>query len=62
MGDLEAIDIIESVDGDDQSSVIEAWQALINSGTVWQLQGFYGRTARQLILQGLCSQPEQEED
>lgn len=60
MTDIEAIDIIESVDDEDQSSVIEAWQALIDSGTVWQLQGFYGRMAQRLIDQGLCFMPEEE--
>ncbi len=55
MGTFEAIDIIEGFDDGDP---IEAFQALINSGTVWKLQGSYGRAAKELIEQGLCHLPE----
>ena len=37
--------------GDDLTSM---FQKLINTGLVWRLQGFYGRTAKTLIGQGLC--------
>ena len=45
--------------GDDltQYEVIAGFQAMINDGTVWQLQGHYGRTAVSLIEQGLCTRP-----
>jgi hypothetical protein len=33
---------------------IAAWQFLIDTGVVWQLQGFYGRTAHDLIRDGTC--------
>ena len=33
---------------------IAGFQRLIDSGIVWHLQGSYGRTATQLIRQGLC--------
>ena len=33
---------------------IEAYQFLINTGVVWQLQGFFGRTAAALIEAGHC--------
>lgn len=33
---------------------IEAWQFLIDNGTVWRLQGFFGRRALQLIKDGVC--------
>ena len=48
--------IIEGFDGEDhtEEEVIEAFQSLIDSGVVWQLQGFYGRSAAQLIEQGYC--------
>lgn len=39
----------------DEDQVIAAWQSLIDSGLVWRLQGFYGRTARNLIDAGICS-------
>jgi len=34
---------------------ITAWATLIKSGECWQLQGFYGRTASQLIDSGIIS-------
>lgn len=56
MTDLEAIMVIESGDHrEEEDTVIEAWQTLIDSGTVWQLQGFYARTAYSLIAAGICS-------
>jgi len=37
-----------------EGRLIEGFQHLIDDGTVWQLQGFYGRTAEALIEQGYC--------
>lgn len=37
-----------------REEVIELFQALIDSGDVWRLQGSYGRTAVALIEAGLC--------
>lgn len=50
----EACMIVEGVYETDEDTVLEAWQSLIDSGVVWMLQGFYGRTATRLIEQGLC--------
>ena len=36
---------------------IQAYQYLIDTGVVWQLQGMYGRTARGLIDSGYCFPP-----
>jgi hypothetical protein len=41
----------------DEAEVIEGFQHLIESGVVWSLQGFYGRTAAALIEAGHCTRP-----
>jgi len=47
--------IAEGVDDpESEEQFIEAWQTLIDTGTCWQLQGFFGRTAQALIEQGIC--------
>ena len=55
-----AVSIIEGFSGEDhtEEEILQAWQALIDSGLVWRLQGFYGRTAQYLLDQGICSMPE----
>ena len=49
--------IAEGVEDADEATQIEAWQLLIDTGTVWQLQGFFGRTAMDLINRGICTRP-----
>ena len=51
---LEAIMNIESNDECTEELYIQSFQGLIDAGIVWQLQGFYGRTAQALIEAGLC--------
>ena len=46
------VDIPHNVDEYHAHTV--AWQYLIDTGIVWKLQGFYGRTARDLIARGTC--------
>ena len=60
MNILNAIDIIEGNGTEDYETVIEAWQALIDTGIVWTLQGRYGRAAHELIVQGVCQPPPAE--
>jgi len=37
----------------DEEEVLAAWQHLVDTKLVWQLQGFFGRTAMRLIEDGL---------
>ena len=36
-----------------QEQQIEAWQFLVDTGLCWKLQGWFGRTATQLIKEGV---------
>ena len=40
---------------DEKQAMIQAWQYLIDTGFAWTLQGTYGRTAKHLIEQGICT-------
>jgi len=55
MDSLTATLIIEGVEPETyEGQVVDAWQHLIDSAIVWQLQGSYGRTAQALIENGIC--------
>lgn len=54
MDALSAILLIEQDEDASQEEILEAYQSLISSGVVWQLQGSYGRAASHLIAEGLC--------
>lgn len=56
-GCLELVDdeIIAKYEDDEQQMVIDAYQLLIDTGTAWSLQGFFGRNAAALIEQGYCT-------
>jgi hypothetical protein len=41
----------------EEEAIVEGFQALIDSGLAWQLQGSYGRVAHALVMQGLCRPP-----
>ena len=54
MSNYEATGIVEGfIEPDDEEQVIEAWQHLVDTGLAWQLQGWFGRTANQMIEQGI---------
>ena len=58
MDNFTAIGIAEGfVEAESEEQVIEAWQHLIDTGMAWQLQGWFGRTASQLIEAGHCTPP-----
>lgn len=47
--------LIAFEDGElEYDETIELFQHLIDTGMAWKLQGFYGRTAKDLIDAGLC--------
>ena len=52
-----AVGIAEGfIDSESEEQTIEAWQTLINTGLAWSLQGWFGRTARTLIDNGICTE------
>ena len=54
--------IIRFEEGDmPESEVISFFQELVNTGLVWNLQGFYGRTAIHLIETGQITVPDADE-
>ena len=50
---LWAINIIEGLEDASLDEQLEAWQSLVASGLIFSLQGWYQRTAAELIEQGL---------
>jgi hypothetical protein len=50
---MAAISIIEGLEDASVDSQLQAWQSLVTTGIAWQLQGWYGRCATELIEQGL---------
>lgn len=57
MNTFDAIMIAEGEQEADPTAQLEAWQHLIDTGTVWGLQGMFGRQAIRLIELGLCTMP-----
>ena len=41
----------------DYDEMVHMFQCMINDGSVWRLQGHYGRTAKSLIDSGACHVP-----
>jgi len=53
MDSYNAVGIAEGfIEADSEEQVLEAWQYLVDTGMAWKLQGWFGRTAQQLINQG----------
>ena len=55
MENFEAVMLAEGVEeASSQEELINAWQHLIDTGLAWSLQGWFGRTATDLISEGIC--------
>lgn len=55
MNIFDAIMIAEGVDDvETEEEYFAAWQLLIDTGICWQLQGWFGRTAKDLIEAEKC--------
>lgn len=58
MSTFDAVMIAEGVqEAESEEQYLEAWQMLIDTGMAYQLQGWFGRTANQLIEEGHCTKP-----
>jgi hypothetical protein len=54
MDNYTAVGIAEGFEeAESEEQVIEAWQYLEDTGLAYQLQGWFGRTAQQMIAQGI---------
>ena len=53
MDNYKAVGLAEGfIEADSEEQVLSAWQHLVDTGLAWQLQGWFGRTAQQLIDSG----------
>ena len=60
MSNYTAMEIAEGfIEAESKEEVIEAWQHLVDTGLAWQLQGSFGRTAEDLIEQGIIERKQQ---
>jgi hypothetical protein len=51
-----AVGIAEGfIEAESEEQVLQAWQTLVDTGMAWQLQGWFGRTAKHLIEEGLVT-------
>jgi len=54
MSDYKATGLAEGwIHTSDEDEIIEAWQHLHDTGLAYKLQGWFGRTAQELLKQGI---------
>ena len=54
MSDYEATGLAEGfISAESEEQVIDAWQHLHDTGLAYKLQGWFGRTAQELLKQGI---------
>ena len=54
MNDYEAIGLAEGfIEAESEKQVIKAWQYLHDTGLAYTLQGWFGRTAQDLLKHGI---------
>ena len=52
-----AVGIAEGwIEAENEQEVIDAWQQLHDTGLAYNLQGWFGRTARNLIEEGIINE------
>ena len=51
-----------AMDETSEMSYIQAWQHLVDTGVVWELQGFFGRAAHRMLSDGTLIPPNPDED
>ena len=57
MDTYQAVGLAEGfIEAESEDQVLEAWQTLVDTGMAWQLQGWFGRTARHLIEEGYINE------
>ena len=59
MNDYRAVGLTEGwIHTNDVNEIIDAWQYLHDTGLAYKLQGWFGRTAKDLLEQGLITHKE----
>ncbi len=59
MDDFNAVGLAEGfVDAESEEQVVEAWQHLLDTGLMFKLQGWFGRTGHQLVEKGVIEDKE----
>ena len=56
MNDYEATGLAEGfISAESEEQIIDAWQHLHNTGLAYKLQGWFGRTAQELLKRGIIT-------